>query len=77
MNCADGTQTNVRGREEVVWGRVLVGVGLAVVLDLLVDAAVSRRWGFAADRFAAERVLGPELAGALRVLTVGPPAPRG
>ena len=47
---------------------VLGGVALAAVACPLLDAAVSRRGEFTADRYAAAAGLGPELAAALQTL---------
>ena len=47
---------------------VLGGVALAAVVCPLLDAAVSRRGEFTADRYAAAAGLGPELAAALQTL---------
>ena len=47
------------------------GVATAAVGCPLIDAAVSRRSEYAADRFAAEHGVGPQLAAAFRVLDRG------
>jgi STE24 endopeptidase len=54
-----------------VVGGVLALVGLAAVLCPTVDAAISRRSEFAADRFAADHGLARELAAALHALDDG------
>lgn len=60
-----------------VAGGVLVVVGLTAVLVPLADAAISRRFEYAADRFAADHGLAMELAAALCLLDGGHRAPRG
>jgi STE24 endopeptidase len=52
-------------------GGALAFPGLAAVLCPLADAAVSRRSEFAADRFAADHGLAPELAAALHAMDEG------
>jgi STE24 endopeptidase len=47
------------------------GITTAAVLCPLIDTAVSRRSEYAADRFAAQQGVGPDLADALRVLDRG------
>jgi STE24 endopeptidase len=47
---------------------VLSAVAVCAVLCPLADAAVSRRSEYAADRYAADVGVGPQLAGALQVL---------
>jgi STE24 endopeptidase len=58
-------------------GGVLALVGLAAVLCPLVDAAISRRAEWAADRFAADHGLARELAAALHALDDGHHSARG
>jgi STE24 endopeptidase len=62
-----------RAAQQGQWmvGGVLVFVGLATVLGLLADAAISRRSEYAADRFAADHGLALELAAALYALKGG------
>jgi Zn-dependent protease with chaperone function len=50
---------------------VLSAVAVCTVVCPLVDAAVSRRSEYAADRYASGAGLGPQLAAALRVLEGG------
>jgi Zn-dependent protease with chaperone function len=47
---------------------VLTGVAVAAVLCPLTDAALSRRSEFAADRYANNAGVGPELAAAMQIL---------
>jgi STE24 endopeptidase len=47
---------------------VLSAVAVCAVVCPLADAAVSRRSEYAADRYAADVGVGPQLAGALQVL---------
>lgn len=52
---------------------VLSSVAVCAVVCPLVDAAVSRRSEYAADRYAADVGVGPQMAGALQVLAGGQP----
>jgi STE24 endopeptidase len=52
---------------------VLSAVAVCAVVCPLADAAVSRRSEYAADRYAADVGVGPQLAGALQVLAGRPP----
>jgi STE24 endopeptidase len=54
---------------------VLASVAGAGVICPLVDAIVSRRSEYAADRYTADRGLGPQLAAALQAMTRGPRRP--
>lgn len=63
-------------------GQWLLAVAIAAIAVAAVgcpfaDAAIARRSEYAADRYTAQRNLGPQLAGALRALNYGQPAPRG
>ena len=68
----------VRALQQGQWmdGGVLVVVGLTAMFVPLVNAAISRRSEYAADRFAADHGLAIELAAALRLLDGDHRAPR-
>jgi STE24 endopeptidase len=55
---------------------VLAGLGLCAVVCPLADAFAARRAEFAADQFAADLGLGPQLAAALKQLAKDSPQPR-
>ncbi len=60
--------TRALSQGQVLVGGVLAAVALASVVCPLADAAVSRRVEFAADRFAADHGLAPQLVAALSAL---------
>jgi STE24 endopeptidase len=66
----DAVVQAMQGRQWVV-AVVLTVVAVCTVVCPLVDAAVSRRSEYAADRYAADAGLGPQLAAALHVLSRG------
>lgn len=73
---AGGTIAVVKAVQQEQWvaAAMLIGVAAALVLTPLVDGVVSRASEHAADRYAADAGLGPELATALCVLQRDAPA---